>query len=147
MEKIVPRKKKIKKENVSGLSDKSNLSYESYLKQALSLISPNLSIRIYKLAPKDEYPAFERGIDLRVQVYWKKESKYEFIVEQAFFYQSNRNKEDREWMRSFADHKIKMFKDAVNLRKPKKKTTKKVSRKKKTKVGSTQDAFEKMKSQ
>ena len=140
----MPRKKKIKKENVSGLSDKSNLSYESYLKQALSLISPNLSIRVYRLAPKDEYPAFQRGIDLRVQVYWKKESKYEFIVEQAFFYQSNRNKEDREWMRNFADHKIKMFKNA--LVKPKKKATKKVSRKKKAKVGSTQDAFEKMKS-
>ena len=140
----MPRKKKIKKENVSGLSDKSNLSYESYLKQALSLISPNLSIRVYKLAPKDEYPSFQRGIDLRVQIYWKKESKYEFIIEQAFFYQSNRNKEDREWMRSFADHKIKMFKNA--LVKPKKKVTKKVSRKKKAKVGSTQDAFEKMKS-
>jgi len=139
----VPRKKKIMKENVSGLSDKSNLSYESYMKQALSLISSNLSIRTYKLAPRDEYPAFERGIDLRVQVYWKKESKYEFIVEQAFFYQSNRNKEDREWMRSFADHKIKMFKNAII--KTKKKPTKKVTRKKKTKVGSTQDVFEKMK--
>jgi len=141
----VPRKKKIKKENVSGLSDKSNLSYEKYLKQALSLISPNLSVRVYKLAPKTEYPCFERGKDLRVQIFWNKESKYEFIVEEVFFYQSNRNKEDRDYMRQWADLKIKMFKDAVT-RKPKKKATKKVTRKSKTKVGSTQDAFEKMKS-
>lgn len=143
MEVIVARKKKIKKENVSGLSDKSSLSYESYMKQALSLISSNLSIRVYKLAPRDEFPAFERGKDLRVQVYWNKESKYEFVVEQAFWYQSNRNKEDREWMRSFADHKIQLIKDG--LIKPKKKLTKKVTRKKKTKVGSTQNVFEKMK--
>ena len=134
------------KENVSGLSDKSNLSYESYMKQALSLISSNLSIRTYKLAPRDEYPMFERGKDLRVQVYWNKESKYEFIVEQSFWYQFNRNKEDRQWMRSFADYKIKMFKDAI-IRKPKKKATKKVTRKKNIKVGSTQDVFEKMKSE
>lgn len=143
MEVIVARKKKIKKENVSGLSDKSSLSYESYMKQALSLISSNLSIRVYKLVPRDEFPAFERGKDLRVQVYWNKESKYEFVVEQAFWYQSNRNKEDREWMRSFADHKIQLIKDG--LIKPKKKLTKKVTRKKKTKVGSTQNVFEKMK--
>ena len=137
-------KKKIKKENVSGLSDKSSLSYENYMKQALSLISSNLTIRTYKLAPRDEYPMFERGKDLRVQVYWKKESKYEFIVEQGFWYQSNRNKEDRQWMRSFADHKIKMFRDAIIPTKPKKKkTTRKVS--KKSKVGSTQVAFEDMK--
>ena len=141
----MPRKKKIKRENVSGLSDKSNLSYEKYLKQALSLISPNISVRVYKLAPKNDYPCFERGKDLRVQIYWNKESKYEFIVEQVFFYQSNRNKEDRDYMRQWADLKVKMFKNAVT-RKAKKKITKKVTRKKKTKVGSTQDAFEKMKS-
>mgnify|MGYP003131518387 CR=1 FL=1 len=141
----MPRKKKIKRENISGLSDKSNLSYEKYLKQALSLISPNISIRVYKLAPKNDYPCFERGKDLRVQIYWDKESKYEFIVEEIFFHQSNRNKEDRDYMRQWADLKIKMFKDAVT-RKSKKKTTKKVTRKKKTKVGSTQDVFEKMKS-
>ena len=137
-------KKKIKKENVSGLSDKSSLSYESYMKQALSLISSNFTIRTYKLAPRDEYPMFERGKDLRVQVYWKKESKFEFIIEQLFWYQSNRNKEDRQWMRSFADYKIKMFKDAIIPTKPKKKnTTRKVS--KKSKIGSTQVAFEDMK--
>ena len=39
-----------------------------------------------------------------------------------------------------------MIKDAMIRTKPKKKPTKKVARKKKTKVGSTQDVFEKMKS-
>ena len=121
------------------------MSYEKYLKMALSMLSPHLTVRTYKLAPKNEYPFFERGKDLRVQVYWKKESKYEFIIEQAFFYRSNTNKEDREYMRDWADHKIKMFKNALIQKKPKKKATKKVTRKKKTKVGSTQDAFEKMK--
>ena len=60
---------------------------------------------------------FERGMDLRVQIYWKKESRYEFIVEKAFFYQSNRNKEDREYMRGWADYKIKMVKDAMITKK------------------------------
>ena len=121
------------------------MSYEKYLRSALELLSSNLSIRIYKLAPRDEYPTFERGIDVRVQIYWKKESKFEFIIEKSFFYQSNRNKEDREYMRSWADFKIKMIKNAL-IKKPKSK--KKVIRKatKKTKIGSTQNAFEKMKS-
>jgi len=141
----VPRKKKIKRENISGIADNSNMSYEKYLKMALSMLSPHLSVRTYKLAPKNDYPCFERGKDLRVQVYWKKESKYEFVIEQNFFYQSNTNKEDRQYMRNWADHKIKMFKDAMVKKKSKKKTTKKVTRKKKTKVGSTQNAFEKMK--
>jgi len=141
----VPRKKKTKRENISGLSEKTNMSYEKYLKMALSMLSPHLTVRTYKLAPKTEYPMFERGRDLRVQIYWKKESKHEFITEQSFWYQSNTNKEDREYMRGWADFKIKMFKDALIQKKPKKKATKKVTRKKKTKVGSTQDAFEKMK--
>ena len=125
------------------------MSYEKYLKAAFELLSPNLSIRVYKLAPKEDYPMFERGRDLRVQIYWKKESKYEFVIEKLFFYQSNRNKEDREWMRSFADDKIKMIKDAIIIKssKPKKKVIKKVTQKIKTKLGSTQDAFEKMKSE
>ena len=125
------------------------MSYEKYLKAAFEIISPNLSIRVYKLAPKEDYPIFERGRDLRVQIYWKKESKYEFVIEQSFFYQSNRNKEDREWMRGFADYKIKMVKDAIIIKasKPKKKVIKKVTQKIKTKLGSTQDAFEKMKSE
>ena len=84
---------------------------------AFDLISPNLSLRVYKLAPPKDYPMFKRGVDLRVQIYWKKESKYEFIVEKIFFYQSNRNKEDRNYMRGWADHKIKMVKDAMITKK------------------------------
>ena len=134
---------------MSNINTASNMSYEKYLKAAFELLSPNLSIRVYKLAPKEDYPMFERGRDLRVQIYWKKESKYEFVIEKLFFYQSNRNKEDREWMRSFADDKIKMIKDAIIIKssKPKKKVIKKVTQKIKTKLGSTQDAFEKMKSE
>tara|TARA_R110002020_G_scaffold375894_1_gene587078 strand:- start:448 stop:867 length:420 start_codon:yes stop_codon:yes gene_type:complete len=129
----------------SGLSPKSNMSYEKYLKIALDGISPKLTVRTYKLAPKADYPIFERGKDLRVQVFWEKESKYEFIIEQMFWYQSNRNKEDREWMREHADVTLKMFKEAVK-RKPKKKTKKKSTKKVKKAQGFTQDAFEKMKS-
>ena len=140
--------KKNKRENVSNLNTKSNLSYEQYLKSAFQLISPNLSIRAYKLASKDDYPGFERGRDLRIQIYWKKESKHEFLVEQSFFYQSNRNKEDRRWMRGWADPKIKMIKDAM-IKTPKKKAKSVVNKRHKklnSKIGSTQDVFEKMKS-
>ena len=138
-------KRKPPRENVSNISPTSPMSYEKYLKSALEIISPNLSIRVYKLAPKDEYPIFERGKDLRVQIYWKKESKYEFVIEQPFFYMSNRNKEDREWMRGFADHKIKMVKDAMIKNKPKSKPVVKVNKTKKSVVGSTQQKFEDMK--
>jgi len=143
---MAKRKRKERKENVSGISTSTNMSYEKYLKMALSMLSPHLSVRTYKLAPASDYPMFERGRDLRVQVYWKKESKYEFIVEQTFFYQPNTNKEDREYMRGWADHKIKMFRDAI-VRSPKKSkvVVKPPKRKTKTTVGSTQQKFEEMK--
>ena len=108
--------KRKRKENISGISPTSSMSYEKYLKMALSMISPNLTVRTYKLAPASDYPMFERGKDLRVQVYWKKESKYEFIIEKVFFQQSNRNKDDREWMRQHADIHIKIFADAITKR-------------------------------
>ena len=122
------------------------MSYEKYLKMGLEQMSSNLTVRTYKLAPKVDYPIFERGRDLRVQVFWKKESKYEFIVEKTFWYQSNRNKDDREWMRAHADVTLKMFKDAI-VKKPKKKVKvkSKTSKVRRTQ-GFTQDAFEKMKS-
>tara|TARA_R110000824_G_scaffold147614_6_gene317124 strand:- start:116 stop:538 length:423 start_codon:yes stop_codon:yes gene_type:complete len=131
-----------KNENISNISQTSSVSYEQYLNQALSLISSKISIRVYKLAPKDEYPFFERGKDLRVQLYWNKKSIYEFILEKRFFYQSNRNKEDRRWMRQWADPKIKMIKDAI-IKKPKKEA--KLKKKMIAKVGSTQQKFEEMK--
>ena len=103
----------------SGISPTTNLSYEKYLKAGLENISSKLSVRVYKLAPKAEYPMFERGKDLRVRVFWKNEFKYEFLIEKTFFYQSNRNKEDRTWMRNWANPKLKMFHDAVELGKKK----------------------------
>ena len=131
------RKKKQKFD--SGVGSNTNLSYESYLKAGLENISSKLSCRVYKLAPKSDYPLFERGKDVRVNIFWNKERKYEFVVDSGFFYQSNRNKEDREWMRSHANVHLSIFKNSLV-----KKT--KVKRKKKMKVGSTQDAFDGMKS-
>jgi hypothetical protein len=101
------------KENISGLSRVSNISYEKYLKSALDLISPHLSIRTYKLGSNKNYPCFEKGKDIRVKIFWKNEEKYEFLVEKLFFYQNNNNKEDRAYMRNWADIKIQMLKDAV----------------------------------
>lgn len=152
-------KKKKKTQEVkwnSGVNNKSHMSYEKYIKAGLENISKNLSVRTYKLAPKMDYPMFERGKDLRVQIYWKKESKYEFIIEQLFWYQSNTNKDDRVWMRNHADIHLKIFYDAVqrgkdeyrnknSSKKKTAKTAKTAKTTKKAKVGATQAAFEKMK--
>lgn len=133
------------------------MSYEKYLKTALEMISNHLSVRSYKLAPKDEYPFFERGKDIRVVIYWKNSPavdisgrKYEFIVEVPFWLASNTNKDDRLWMRTHADVHVKAFKDAVadgleKSKKSKKKTKKKT--KKKISAGTTQVLFEEMKKQ
>tara|TARA_R100001082_G_C4361788_1_gene159731 strand:- start:338 stop:697 length:360 start_codon:yes stop_codon:yes gene_type:complete len=107
----MPRKKRI--DNITGLSDNTNLSYEGYLKAALALMSDQFSIRVYKLAPKNEYPIFERGKDIRVQFYCNKKRIYEFIIEKMFYYQSNRNKEDRAWMRTHASVHLNMVKNAI----------------------------------
>ena len=144
------KKQKTKTKEVkwqSGVNFKSHMSYEKYLKAGLENISKHFSVRTYKLAPKSDYPIFERGKDLRVQIFWKKESKYEFIIEQSFWYQSNTNKDDRIWMRNHADIHLKAFYDAVAKGKEKSKKKKPTIRKvKKTaKVGSTQESFEKIK--
>jgi len=104
-----------KKENKfnSGIAINSTLSYEKYLNMGLMILHKNLSTRVYKLAPKNNYPIFERGKDLRVRIYWEKESKYEFIVERSFWFPSNTNKEDRKYMRVWADHKLSMVKNAM----------------------------------
>jgi|7_EtaG_2_1085326.scaffolds.fasta_scaffold208829_2 hypothetical protein len=99
--------------DIVGLSTKTNLSYFNYLKAGLEVLSSRLSIRVYKLAPKIDYPIFERGKDLRVKIFWDKDEKYEFIIENSFFYQRNSNKEDRSYMRSHANIKLIMFKDAI----------------------------------
>ena len=115
--------KKEKEKYTSGLSSITNMSYEQYLKNGLSIINENLSVRIYKIAPKKEYPAFERDRDVRVQIYWKTESKYEFLIEKVFFYQSNRNKEDRRYMRKHADTHLEILYNAVQDGKKKKSST------------------------
>ena len=120
------------------------MSYEKYLKMGLEIVHPDLSVRVYKLANREEYPLFQRGKDLRIQVYWKNESKYEFIIEQSFWYLSNTNKEDRAYMRVWADLKLKMFKDAL-VKKSKPKANKKKVKKLNPEIGSTQTKFEEMK--
>ena len=112
VKKILPRKTWENGENPLGLNKTSTCSYEKYLKQGLEVISKHLSVRIYKLAPAEDYPQFIRGKDLRVQIFWKKNSLYEFLVEQNFWLQSNRNKEDRKWMREFAHVHLKIVHDA-----------------------------------
>ncbi|MBC8443056.1 MAG: hypothetical protein H8D80_02565 [Proteobacteria bacterium] len=108
----------------SGVSPKASLSYEKYMKAGLEIISPKFSIRTYKLAPKEDYPHFERGKDLRVRIFF--DGKYiersEFLVEVSFWMTSNGNNEDRVWMRHHADQKLKQFHDA---REKGRKTTKK----------------------
>ena len=147
----------------SGINPKSSMSYERYLKSGLEMISKHLSLRAYKLAPKDEYPSFQRGKDLRVGFFWKGKPivdatrtarNHEIIVELSFWYTTNKNKEDREYMRSWADLHLKdlwmmhetaktNYENKMKSKKVKKKTKKKV--KKKSTVGSTQVAFEKEK--
>ena len=136
-------------DNPIGLNLISPMSYESYMKSALEIMSKNFSVRTYKLAPQEEYPRFERGTDLRVQIWWKRKYLgYEFLVEIPFWMQSNRNKEDRKYMREVANAHLKTVHDAVE--KAKSDVENKVSSKKKThkkrtkKAGiTTQDAFDK----
>ena len=141
------------------------MSYEKYLKMGLEMIHKNLTVRVYKLAPKDTYPAFERGRDLRVAFFWNNKAiedktvvvkdevrHYEFIIEQPFWYQSNKNKEDRQYMRDHADLHLKALHRAAEIGKKNtiKTATKKVKRKKKTvnkkvAVGNTQNLLENFK--
>ena len=108
-------KKKVEREWTSGISPKTTLSYEKYLKTGLEIMSTKFSIRTYKLAPKEDYPFFKRGKDLRVRVFF--DGKYiegsEFLIEPAFWMQLNGNKEDRKWMRSHADPKLHSFYDTI----------------------------------
>ena len=101
-------------DNPIGLNMISPMSYERYFKTALEIMSKKFSLRTYKLAPKDEYPSFIRGKDLRVQIWFdKKYLGYEFLIENAFWLQSNRNKEDRLYMRVNANQHLKIVYDAV----------------------------------
>ena len=120
---MVKKKEKIKeREWTSGISLKTPLSYEKYMKTGLEIISQKFSIRTYKLASKEDYPFFIRGKDLRVRVFF--DGKYvegsEFLTEISFWMQTNTNKEDRRHMRSWADLKLKSFYDALQRGKKKK---------------------------
>ena len=152
-------KQNVKKWN-SGISSSSSMSYENYIKAGLELISPKLSVRRYKLAPKDEYPFFERGRDLRIVIFWdnkpaidNKGRKYEFVIEKQFWHASNRNKDDRHWMRQTANIHLKNFYDAVQRgkknsnNKPIKKVNKKKNTKKRLKMGETQTLLDNFKKQ
>jgi len=116
----------VEREWSSGISPKTSLSYEQYLKSGLEIISTKFSVRTYKLAPKEDYPFFERGKDLRVRVFF--DGKYvegsEFLIELSFWMQSNGNKEDRKHMRGWADTHLKSFNEAVQQSKKKKKKKK-----------------------
>ena len=116
----------------------SNSSYEEYLKDQLMLLSKNFAVKTYKRANEDEWHGFTKGTDLRIQIQWKKEPIFEFVIEKPFWHQRNLNKEDRIYMRKWADSKIKMIKSAIVTKTPKR-------IKLKNKVGNTQNLFENMK--
>lgn len=120
-----------------------NISYGDYLLNGLESLSKNFNIKSYKLASQEEWQGFERGRDLRIQIRWKNDCIWEWIIESTFWNQRNTNKEDRAWMRSHADTKINACKNAV-IKKKTPKQNKPVATKK---IGSTQDCFEKMKQQ
>ncbi len=107
-------------DNPLGLNMTSPMSYEKYMKAALEIMSKRFDVRAYKLAPKEDYPSFIRGKDLRVQIWFdKKYLGYEFLIEYAFWVQSNRNKEERLYMRGHANQHLKTIHEAVLLAKSK----------------------------
>ena len=118
-----------------------NLSYKDYITVGLEGLSKNFTVKTYKLAGQEEWKGFERGRDVRVQIQWKGDCIWEWILEKSFWIQRNTNKEDRVYMRNHADRKLDACKNAMVKKKPitKKKMPKNI------KVGQTQDNFEKMK--
>jgi hypothetical protein len=80
-------------------------------------LSSNFIIKSYKRSNIDDWPAFEKGRDVRIQVQWKKEPVYEFVAESSFWHMRNMNKEDRKHMRKWSDQKIQMFKNAMKKKK------------------------------
>ena len=110
-----------KKKFSIGMSLTSDLSYFNYLKNGLMILSPHLEIRSYKLAPKEKYPTFEKVKDVYVRVFWKKDPIYDFVAERGFMFQRNTNKDDRNYMRLFANQKLGIFHDAIERGKKKNK--------------------------
>ena len=131
-------------DNPIGLNTTSPICYETYVKQALEIMSNKFQVRTYKLAPAEDYPQFMRGKDLRVQIWFdKKYLGYEFLVEIPFWLQSNRNKEDRLYMRQAANAHLRYIHEEVEKAKAKVPTKKKTTKKKTTKMSiTTQNAFD-----
>ena len=108
------RKKKKKELGFnSGISKTSPMCYRAYMEEGLKNLSSNFNIKTYKLADTNEWATFIRGKDYRVQLRWKGESFYEFLVEIQFWDKSNSNKEERAYMRQFADMKLEACKKAM----------------------------------
>ena len=122
-----------------------NSSYKDYLTEGLFSLSKNFTVKTYKLANQEEWYGFERGLDLKIQIQWKGKCIWEWIIEKSFWLQRNTNKEDRIHMRNHVDIKLKackksLVKNKTTVSTPKTKTTLK------SKIGQTQELFEKMKS-
>ena len=92
-----------------------NLSYEKYLCGQLQLFAPQIQVKTYKTANKVDYPIFERHKDLRIQFHNNKKCIFEFIIEKSFWYLSKMNKDDKKYMRLWADYKLNMIRDAINI--------------------------------
>tara|TARA_Y100000310_G_scaffold344041_1_gene454739 strand:+ start:25548 stop:25934 length:387 start_codon:yes stop_codon:yes gene_type:complete len=121
-----------------------NSSYKEYLTEGLESLSKHFSVKTYKLAPQEEWTGFERGKDLRIQIRWKGDCIWEWVLEKTFWIQRNTNKEDRIYMRNHADIKLNTCKGAIIKKNPAENKTK-LFLKEKNKVGNTQTLFDKMK--
>ena len=123
---------------MNTLNSTSNCSYEQYMKDQLGLLSKNFVVKTYKRANIEKWELFEKGIDVLIQIQFKKKPVFEFVIEKLFWIQRNLNKEDRVYMRRWANPKIEMIKSSVKKKKPKKVKLKKT----KPKIGHTQTLFE-----
>ena len=123
----------------------SNCSYEQYMKDQSSILSNNFIIKCYKRVNKEVWQGFDKEMDRVIQIRWKDKPIYEFLIEKAFWFQRNTNKEDRVYMRLHADEKIKRLQSAI-IKKPSKNISSKIKPKIKPKVkqeiGYTQTLFE-----
>ena len=94
---------------------KSSISYENYIKHGLYSISSSLSVKVYKRAGSNVLlkMTFDKNKDYLVKILWRGEPVMEYVIEKAFWHQSNTNDKDRTWMRLYADEKLSLLKTAV----------------------------------
>jgi hypothetical protein len=101
-----------------------NLSYEQYMKEGLMMLSSHLALKTYKRAGADPSlkATFDKEKDYRVLFQWKGEviEGSQFIVDRQFWRMSNRNNDDRKYMRRWADPKLNAVSDAIKRGKKKK---------------------------